>query len=298
MSTSTTPTTLQNKRVLITGGTRGIGRAIALRFARDGARVAVLGRHADTSPMASEIMASGGAQGLSIKCDMTNDAQVQTAVDQVAKEFGGLDILINNATVLVLKRTETLSMSDYDLMANTNTRGTFAATKYALPYLRNNPEGAHILTLCPEPQLEERWFVKNMAYTMSKFSMGLMAFGLSAEHRDARVASNALWPFTTIATDGLDECGNQELQKCPRLPLIMADAAYCIVTQDPGLFTGRFCLDEVVLRENGVRDFTSYCARPGAGLMDVSRDHLVSRKQLDRLNELRREHGDPCVEDK
>ncbi|KAJ1937689.1 hypothetical protein GGF37_005101 [Kickxella alabastrina] len=281
---SSTTHTLAGKSVLVTGGTRGIGRAIALRCARDGASVAVLGRSADSSAVADEISAAGG-RGLALTCDMGNDAQVAASVARVAAEFGGIFVLVNNATVLVLKRTSELTMAEYDLMSTTNARGAFAAAKYALPHLRRSAN-AHILTLCPQPQLEARWFEHNMAYTASKFAMGLMAFGLAAEQRANGIASNALWPYTTIATDGLAECGNAELQARPRTPEIMADAAYRIVTQPAAEFSGNFCLDEVVLREAGVRDFDRYSAVPGTPQGDLSRDHLVSAEQLARLHEL------------
>ncbi|ORX66258.1 short chain dehydrogenase family protein [Linderina pennispora] len=261
---------LTGKTVFITGGTRGIGRAIALRCARDNANVVVIARNASSeSPIVSEI-ASAGGRPLAIKSRIL-----------VASIF-----LVNNATILVLKKTTDITMDEYDMMTRINTRGTFQVVKYALPHLQKSDNG-HIITMCPKPQLDERWFCRNLAYSTSKFTMGLMAFGLSAEQRVFGIASNTLWPFSTIDTDGLAECGNAEFQERPRKPAIMADAAYWIVTQDSRQFTGNFCLDELVLRESGVTDFEQYNVVPGTKLSELSRDHMVTDEQLERLSELR-----------
>ncbi|KAJ1833667.1 hypothetical protein LPJ70_006408, partial [Coemansia sp. RSA 2708] len=200
--------------------------------------------------------------------------------------FGGIDVLVNNATTLVLKNTLAIRMDEYDTMAGINTRGTFLAVKYALPYLQQSAN-AHILTMCPMPQLDERWFGNNLAYTMSKFSMGLMAFGLAAEQRPHGIASNALWPFTTIDTDGLAESGNPQFQARPRKPAILADAALWILTQDSSSFSGNFCIDEIVLRKAGVSDFEQYNAVPGTPLSELSQDHMIAPEQLDQLAKLR-----------
>ncbi|KAJ1940502.1 hypothetical protein FBU59_003791 [Linderina macrospora] len=277
---------LTGKTVFITGGTRGIGRAIALRCAQDKANVVVVARSASSeSPIVSEIIGAGG-RALAIKCDIQDEAQVKSAVDLAVEDFGGIDVLVNNATILVLKKTTDITMDEYDLMSRINTRGTFQVVKYALPHLQKSDNG-HILTMCPKPQLDERWFRRNLAYSTSKFTMGLMAFGLSAEQRVYGIASNTLWPFSTIDTDGLAECGNAEFQERPRKPAIMADAAYWIVTQNSREFTGNFCLDELVLRESGVTDFEQYNVVPGTKLSELSRDHMVTDEQLERLSELR-----------
>ncbi|KAJ1960600.1 hypothetical protein GGI12_003712 [Dipsacomyces acuminosporus] len=277
---------LAGKTVFITGGTRGIGRAIALRCARDGAQIAVVARRAADDALLAEIRALGGSV-ISVACDIQNEEQVKSAVDQTAAAFGSIDVLINNATTLVLKHTTDISVDEYDFMNRINTRGTFVVVKHALPYLQKS-SNAHILTLCPEPQLESRWFEKNLAYSTSKFTMGLMAFGLSAEQRPFGIASNALWPFSTIDTDGLAECGNEQFQHRPRKPAIMADAAHWIVTQNSRGFTGNFCLDEIVLREAGITDFEQYNSVPGTKLADLSQDHMLSGSQLERLAELRK----------
>ncbi|KAJ2754931.1 hypothetical protein IWQ56_006454, partial [Coemansia nantahalensis] len=263
---------LAGKTVFITGGTRGVGRAIALKCARHGARVAVAARRVEDCAIVDEIRAAGG-QGLAIACDVRNEQQIEAAIAQTVREFGSLDVLVNNATTLVLKGTTEITMDEYDLMATTNARGAFAATKFALPHLQRSTNG-HVLTICPKPQLDAQWFARNLAYTSSKFAMGLMAFGLAAEQKPHGVASNALWPFTTIDTDGLAECGRPELQARPRKPEIMADAAFWIVTQPSTAFTGNFCIDEIVLRETGVSDFGPYSAVPATPLEDLSRDHM------------------------
>ncbi|PIA16961.1 hypothetical protein COEREDRAFT_80701 [Coemansia reversa NRRL 1564] len=172
-------------------------------------------------------------------------------------------------------------------MVGVNTRGAFLVAKYALPHLQRSNNG-HVLTLCPKPQLDERWFGANLAYTASKFGAGLLAFGLAVEQRPHRVASNALWPFTTIDTDGLAECGRAELQARPRTAAILADAALWIITQNSSHFSGHFCIDEIVLREAGVTDFERYSAVPGTPQSALSRDHMVAPEQLARVEELRR----------
>ncbi|KAJ2892540.1 hypothetical protein GGI21_005585, partial [Coemansia aciculifera] len=228
-----------------------------------------------------------GGQAIAVPCDIQCEDQVAAAVQAAVARFGGIDVVVNNASTLVLKPTADISMSEYDLMAAINARGAFAVVKHALPYLRNSTN-AHILTLCPKPQLESKWFEKNTAYAVSKFTMGMMAFGLAAEQKPFGIASNTLWPFSTIDTDGLAECGNAQFQARPRKPAILADAAYWIITQKSTAFTGNFCLDEIVLRESGVDDFDRYNSVEGTALADLSQDHLIADEQLTRLAELRR----------
>ncbi|KAJ2182105.1 AAA+-type ATPase [Coemansia sp. RSA 1807] len=281
---------LAGKTVFITGGTRGIGRAIALKCAESGARVAVVARQADNSAIVGEIQAAGG-QGIAIACDIRDEEQVKAAVAKTVGEFGGIDVLVNNATTLVLKTTSDISMDEYDTMAGINSRGTFLVVKHVLPYLQQS-NNAHILTMCPKPQLDQRWFGSNLAYTMSKFSMGLLAFGLAAEQRPHGIASNALWPFTTIDTDGLAECGNAQFQARPRSPAIIADAALWIITQDSESFSGNFCIDEIVLREAGVCDFEKYSTVPGTPLADLSQDHMIAPEQMAKLVDLRQQQSE------
>ncbi|KAJ2092135.1 hypothetical protein GGI09_005936 [Coemansia sp. S100] len=276
---------LHGKTVFITGGTRGIGRAIAIKCAQNGAQVVVAARNIDNSTVLAEIQAAGG-QAIAVSCDIQNEEQVADAVQAAVARFGGIDIVVNNASTLVLKPTVDITMSEYDLMAAINTRGAFAVVKHALPYLRKSTN-AHILTMCPRPQLESKWFEQNTAYATSKFAMGMMAFGLAAEQKPFCIASNALWPFSTIDTDGLAECGNVKFRSRPRKPAILADAAFWIITQDSSAFTGNFCLDEIVLREAGTVDFEQYNSVPGTALADLSQDHLIADDQLARLTELR-----------
>ncbi|KAI9504197.1 hypothetical protein BX070DRAFT_223622 [Coemansia spiralis] len=229
---------LNGKTVFITGGTRGIGRAIALKCARNGAAVVVAARNAAGASVVEEIQAVG-ARALGVTCDMQREEDIKAAIEQTVREFGTIDVLVNNATTLVLKNTADIAMSEYDLMANLNTRGAFTAVKYALPYLQKS-DNSHILTICPMPQLDAQWFAKNMPYTMSKFAMGLMAFGLSAEQK-------------------------QFGSKC----------------------SGNFFIDEIVLREAGVKDFEQYNAVEGARISELSRDHMVAPDQLSKLMKLR-----------
>ncbi|KAJ2746264.1 hypothetical protein GGI20_001465 [Coemansia sp. BCRC 34301] len=278
--------TLQGKTVFVTGGTRGIGRAIAIRSAQDGAQVVVAARNASSSSAIVAEVQSAGGQAIAVPCDIQCEEQVAAAVQAAVARFGGIDVVVNNASTLVLKPTADIAMSEYDLMAAINTRGTFAVVKHALPYLRKS-SNPHILTLCPKPQLESKWFEHNTAYAVSKFTMGLMAFGLAAEQKPFGVASNTLWPFTTIDTDGLAECGNAQFQSRPRKPAILADAAFWIITQDSTAFTGNFCLDEIVLREAGESDFGKYSSVEGTALADLSQDHLIADDQIAQLSLLR-----------
>ncbi|KAJ2009572.1 hypothetical protein GGI06_005174, partial [Coemansia sp. S85] len=211
---------LQGKTVFITGGTRGIGRAIAIKCAQNGAQVVVAARNTGSSTVVADIQAAGG-HAIAVSCDIQSEDQVADAIQVAVARFGGIDIVVNNAATLALKPTADITMGEYDLMAAINTRGSFAVVKHALPYLRKSAN-AHILTLCPKPQLESKWFVKNTAYAVSKFTMGMMAFGLAAEQKPFNIASNTLWPFSTIDTDGLAECGNAEFQSRPRKPAIVA----------------------------------------------------------------------------
>jgi citronellol/citronellal dehydrogenase len=259
--------TLKGCTLFITGASRGIGLAIALRAARDGANVAVVAKTTEPHPKlpgtvftaAAEIEAAGG-RALPLPTDIRDDEQVARAVERTAQEFGGIDILVNNASAISLTSTPDTDMRRFDLMHDINTRGTFLCSKLCLPHLEraSNP---HILTLCPPLNIEERWFAPHLAYSLAKFGMSLCVLGLAGELRKRGIAVNALWPRTVIGTAALQiamqGASAGHLHRV-RSPQIMADAAHAILTRDSRSFSGRYCIDEEVLREAGVTDFARY----------------------------------------
>jgi citronellol/citronellal dehydrogenase len=259
---------LSGKTLFITGASRGIGEAIALRAARDGANVVVAAKTAEAHDRlpgtiystARAIEAAGGA-ALPVRVDVRDEAQIHAAVEQAVGRFGGIDILVNNASAISLTRTEETPLKRYDLMMDVNVRGTFACTQACLPYLRKaaNP---HVLTLSPPLDLEPRWFGPHVAYTTSKFAMSMLVLGLAEELRPEGIAVNALWPRTLIATSAL-KIAAPDAPERSRTPEIMADAAHRILTRDSRAYTGRFSVDEQVLRAAGVTDFTRYAVQPG-----------------------------------
>lgn len=262
--------TLKGKTLFVTGASRGIGLAIALRAARDGANVVVAAKTAEPHPRlpgtiytaAKEIEAAGG-RALPQIVDVRFEDQVEAAVAKAVETFGGIDILINNASAISLTGTEATDMKRYDLMHGINTRGTFLCSKHCIPHLRkaSNP---HVLNISPPLNMEERWFAPHVAYTMAKFGMSLCVLGMAGEFRAAGIAFNALWPKTTIDTAALrNVVGGAALASRSRTPQIMADAAHIILTKPSRAFTGNFCVDEVLLREHGVTDFERYLVTPG-----------------------------------
>lgn len=265
---------LKDRTVLITGGTRGIGKAIGLRAARDGANVAILGK--TTEPLeklpgtiftaAEEIEAAGG-QALAVPCDLRNDEQVEAAVNQTVERFGGIDVLVNNASAIFLAGTLQTPMKRFDLMHQVNTRGTFLASQVCLPHLlkSSNP---HILCLAPPIDMDRGWFAGTLPYTMAKYGMSLCVLGLSQEFSQQGVAVNALWPETGIATAAVANLlgGEAAIQSC-RKPEIVADAAYSILVRNSRECTGNFFIDSEVLVESGVTDLDQYAVAPGTPLM-------------------------------
>lgn len=255
---------LKGKRIVISGGSRGIGEAIARRAAMDGASIAILAKTDEAHPKlpgtiyttAAAIEELGG-KALPIKCDIRFEDQVQAAIEQVVSVFGGVDILVNNASAIQLTGTLETPMKKYDLMQDINTRGTFLMSQTCLPHLVKG-DNPHILTLSPPLNMEPVWFKKHVAYTISKYGMSMCVLGMAEEFRKQGVAVNALWPRTGIATAAIFMLGGDALvQKC-RSPEIMADAFYTIVTQPSTTCTGNFFIDEDVLKEVGITDFEKY----------------------------------------
>ena len=265
---------LAGKTLFITGASRGIGLAIALRAARDGANIAVAAKTATPHPKlpgtiytaAADIERAGG-RALPLAVDVREEAAVATAARQCAEAFGGIDICVNNASAINLAPTERIEMRRYDLLQQINTRGTFLTTRACLPYLKQaaNP---HVLTLSPPLNLQPQWFGAHLAYSLSKYGMSLCMLGLAEEYRPAGVACNALWPRTTIATAAVEfALGGTPMLRRSRTPEIVADAAYAILNRPARECTGNFFIDDSVLYEAGVRDFGRYSVEPGGPLL-------------------------------
>ena len=256
---------LKGKTLFISGGSRGIGLAIALRAARDGANVTIAAKTAEPHPKlpgtiysaVEEIEAAGG-KGLPVICDIREEAQVAEAVAKTVATFGGIDICINNASAIQLTGTLQTDMKRFDLMHQINTRGTFLVSKLCIPHLKlaQNP---HILNLAPPLDMEAKWFKNHVAYTMAKFGMSMCTLGMSAEFARDGIAVNSLWPLTAIDTAAVRNLlGGEMVASISRSPEIMADAAHEILTRPSRECTGNFFIDELVLREAGVTDFSGY----------------------------------------
>ena len=263
---------LKGRTLFVTGASRGIGLAIALRAAKDGANVAVIAKTVEPHPRlpgtiytAAEEIENAGGKALPLQVDIRSEEQVSRAVAECVRQFGGIDILVNNASAIQLTRTDATDLKRYDLMHQINARGTFLCAKLCLPHLigRENP---HVLTLAPPISIDPRWFAQHAAYTVSKFAMALLTFGLAAEWRAERVAFNCLWPKTVIRTAALAMIPGIDPLRC-RKPEIVADAAHAILTRDARTFTGRFCIDEDILRETGMTDFSGYAVDPQQKLL-------------------------------
>lgn len=275
---------LAGKTVFITGATRGIGKAIALKAARDGANIVIAAKTVEPHPKlpgtiysaANEVEENGG-KALPCVVDIRFEDQVQQAVDNAAKKFGGIDILVNNASAISLTGTLDTEMKRYDLMHGVNTRGTFLVSKCCVPYLKKS-SNPHILNLSPPLIMTSRWFKDHVAYTMAKYGMSMCVLGMAEEFKNDGIAVNGLWPKTAISTAAMEMLGGAAVLKQCRKPEILADAAYGILTKDSRSFTGNFCIDETFLRENGIADFTQYAVDPSQPLLP---DFFLSDKDLE-----------------
>lgn len=265
---------LEGKTLFITGASRGIGEAIAVRAARDGANVVLAAKTAEPHPKlegtihtAAAAVEAAGGQALALQLDARDEGAVAAAVARAAEHFGGIDIVVNNASAISLTDTPNTPMKRYDLLQEVNTRGTFCVTQAALPHLKASARAGrdpHILTLSPPLNLSPRWFGGHVAYTISKYGMSMCVLGWAEEFADEGIAANALWPKTTIATAAVRYAlGGQRMMDASRTPAIVADAAHWIVTQPSRRFTGQFLLDEDVLARMGATDLSGYAAVPG-----------------------------------
>lgn len=264
---------LSGKTLFITGASRGIGRAIALRAAADGANVAVAAKTDRPHPklpgtihsVADEVREAGG-RALPLKVDIRDEESVRNAAAATAEAFGGIDILVNNASAIYLAGTLETPMKRFDLMFGVNVRGTYVASQACIPFLKegSNP---HILNLSPPPNLDPKWFKDHVAYTMAKYGMSLCVLGMSEEFREDGLAVNALWPRTVIATAALAMLGDAVKPENCRKESIVADAAHAILCRDAATTTGNFFIDDEVLAEEGVEDFDQYAVAPGNRLL-------------------------------
>ena len=263
---------LKGKTLFITGASRGIGLAIGLRAARDGANVAIAAKTDTPHPKlegtihtAAQAIERAGGRALPLVVDVREEEAVQSALDRTAAAFGGIDIVVNNASAIWLAGTEGTPMKRFDLMHQVNTRGTFLVTQACLPYLKKaaNP---HVLMLSPPPSLDPKWFAPHVAYTIAKMGMSLCVLGMSAEFAPLGIAVNALWPRTVIATAAIAMIDGVTAGQCRR-PEIVADAAHAILTRPARDYTGHFAIDDEVLRETGVTDFDQYAVEPGTDLL-------------------------------
>jgi len=260
---------LKGKTLFVSGASRGIGLAIAKRAAEDGANIILAAKTAEEHPKlpgtiytaADEVIESGG-KALPIVCDIRNEEQVRQAVNSGVEEFGGIDICVNNASAIQLTNTLQTDMKRYDLMHQVNSRGTFLVSKACLPHLLKS-DNPHILNLSPPLDMHPKWFGPHVAYTMAKYGMSLCVLGMAEEFKEQGVAVNALWPRTAIATAAIKNAlGGDAIMNISRFPEIMGDAAYAILTKPSKEFTGNFCIDDTVLADNGVTDFSVYADVP------------------------------------
>lgn len=264
---------LKNKTVLITGASRGIGKAIAIRLAKEGANIIVAAKSVEENAKlggtifsAAKEIESAGGQALAVQCDIRYEEQINNVVTRAVQKFGGIDIVVNNASAISLTTTEQTEPKRYDLMNDINVRGTFFVTKACIPYLKKS-SNAHILSLSPPISMNPKWFTGHVAYTITKFNMSMMAIGWAAELKKYNIASNALWPRTTIDTAAVRNLlGGDALAKMSRSPEILADSAYYIFSQPAASCTGNCFIDEEVLIKEGITNFDNYAVVQGGKL--------------------------------
>ena len=276
--------TLKGKTLFITGASRGIGLAIGLRAARDGANIAVAAKTAEINPKlagtiytAAKAIEEVGGNALPIPVDVRDEAAVRRALDETAQHFGGIDIVVNNASAISLTDNQATDMKRFDLMHQINARGTFMVSKFAAPYLFK-AENPHLLMLSPPLDMKEKWFAGHTAYSIAKYGMSLVVLGLAGEFRKQGVAVNALWPRTMIATAAVQNVlGGDALVRAARTPEIVADAAYLIFGKPAREFTGRFLIDDTFLAENGITEFDHYRVDP---TQDLAVDFFVPEDSI------------------
>lgn len=263
----------QNKTVFITGASRGIGKAIALKLAGEGANIIIAAKSIEENPKlggtiysAAEEIKKAGGKALPVQCDIRFEDQIQNAVDTAVSTFGGIDILINNASAISLSKTEQTENKAFGLMHDINVKGTFFVSKACIPHLKRG-DNPHILNLSPPINLDNKWFTNHLAYTMSKYDMTMIALGLSGELKKYKIAANTLWPKTTIATAAVKNLlGGEALINMSRTPEIIADAAYYILSKSSAECTGNCFIDEDVLAAEGITDLDKYAVTPGGKL--------------------------------
>jgi len=263
----------KNKTVFITGASRGIGKAIAIRLAKEGANIVVVAKSTVENPKlggtifsAAKEIENAGGQALAVQCDIRFEDQINTAVEKAVETFGGIDILINNASAISLTQVEQTEQKAFGLMYDINVKGTFFVSKACIPYLKKG-SNAHILNLSPPINLHQKWLTGHVAYTMSKYNMTMIALGLSGELKKDHVAANTLWPRTTIATAAVRNLlGGEALINMSRTPEIIADAAYYILQKPSEECTGNSFIDEKVLAQEGITDLDKYAVVPGGKL--------------------------------
>jgi citronellol/citronellal dehydrogenase len=262
---------LKDKTLFISGGSRGIGLAIALRAARDGANVVIAAKTAEPHPKlpgtiytAAKDIGKAGGRALPVVCDVRSEEQVEQAVRRAVEEFGGIDICVNNASAIALLPTLETPMRRFDLMHEVNTRGTFLVSKTCVPHLLKS-QNPHILNMAPPLNFEEKWFAPHLAYSIAKYGMSLCVLGMAAEFRKDGIAVNALWPRTVIATAAVRNLlGGDDLIRRSRKPEILADAAHVILSKPSREFSGHFCIDDEVLESAGITDLACYAIDPSA----------------------------------